>query len=254
MEESLMKPFHIVAKTISDAWFQLVYAIMDDENIYRQGIQRGSFENEQTRRQFPGASIYIEHPDKDIIPVFPPGLGIPPVTTREYIDDYYARYIVSGLIEGDEDYTYGSRILAESSKRLPPEWPGVEPSVRRSQISWLIDMLSRTPLTNQAVIEIATPYDITLKDPPCLRLIDFKVIPMDGKLVLTVSVYFRSWDLWAGLPSNLGAIEQLKSDIAEHTGLVNGPMYAYSAGLHIYGYQEELARIRTMKNKSASDK
>jgi len=62
-----------------------------------------------------------------------------------------------------------------------------------------------------------------------------------------VSCYFRSWDLWAGFPTNLGGIELLKRLVAEETGLHNGPMYAYSAGAHIYGYQEELARLRTHK-------
>ncbi|MEK7700154.1 MAG: thymidylate synthase, partial [Planctomycetota bacterium] len=57
----------------------------------------------------------------------------------------------------------------------------------------------------------------------------------------------RSWDLWAGFPTNLGGIEILKTYVASETNLKNGPMYAYSAGAHIYGYQEELARIRTLK-------
>jgi len=63
--------------------------------------------------------------------------------------------------------------------------------------------------------------------------------------VLTLSCYFRSWDLWAGFPVNLGGLELLKQYVAQETGLENGSMYCYSSGLHIYGYQEELARIRT---------
>jgi len=44
-------------------------------------------------------------------------------------------------------------------------------------------------------------------------------------------------------------LELLKQHVAEETGLKNGPMYAYSAGAHIYGYQEEIARIRTFRKK-----
>ena len=66
-----------------------------------------------------------------------------------------------------------------------------------------------------------------------------------------MSVYFRSWDLWAGFPSNLGGIELLKQFVAQECGLKNGSMYAYSAGLHIYGYQEEIARIRAMRPEEA---
>ena len=76
---------------------------------------------------------------------------------------------------------------------------------------------------------------------------NFKAIPSGDELVLTVSCYFRSWDLWAGFPTNLGGIELLKKFVASETNLKDGPMYAYSAGAHIYGYHEEIARLRTFK-------
>lgn len=123
-----------------------------------------------------------------------------------------------------------------------------------TQLERTIEILKETPLTNQAVVEIGSPEDFDIcigndgnLDPPCLRLLDFKAIPDGSDLVLTLSCYFRSWDLWAGFPSNLGGLELLKQYVAEEAGLKNGPMYAYSAGAHIYGYQEELARIRTLK-------
>ena len=73
-----------------------------------------------------------------------------------------------------------------------------------------------------------------------MRLIQMKV----RYGALHMSLYFRSWDAWAGLPSNLGGLEYLKQFVAQETGLTNGPMYAYSSGLHIYGYQEEIAKLR----------
>ncbi len=248
-----MKPIHIHAKTISDAWFQLLYNIFDGS--YRQAIQKGSFENEQYRLQYPGASVYIEHPDMDMVPVIPAALNIPAPTTMEYIENYFADYLMNPELAENETYKYASRIHEDCGYTPHELW---KPEAGMTQLERVIHMLKNTPLTNQAVLEIAKPNDIATcygkdgkLDPPCLRLIDFKVIPVDGKVVLTVSVYFRSWDLWAGFPSNLGGIELLKQYVANEAGLVNGPMYAYSAGLHIYGYQEEIARIRTMKKEAA---
>ena len=82
-----------------------------------------------------------------------------------------------------------------------------------------------------------------------VRLLDFKAIPAGDDLALTVTCYFRSWDLWAGFPTNLGGLELLKAYVASEAGLKNGPLYAYSSGAHIYGYQEDIARIRTLKQK-----
>jgi thymidylate synthase len=234
-----MLPFCLHAKTISDAWFQLIYNLFD--HSYTQKIQRGSFENEQYRLQYPGIAVFIEHPSEDMIPVIPPVLNIPAPTTMEYIEDYFANYLMDPELSENETYKYASRIHHPMPKG-------------GSQLERVIEVLKDTPLTNQAIVEIGSPDDHDIcygndgkLDPPCLRLLDFKAIPVGDELALTVSCYFRSWDLWAGFPTNLGGIELLKNYVAGETNLKNGPMYAYSAGAHIYGYQEELARIRTLK-------
>lgn len=249
-----MKPLHLEAKTISDAWFQLLFNIFD--NSYNQQIQKGSFENEQYRLQYPGVSVYIEHPSVDMVPVIPAGLGIDPPTTEEFNQSYFSNYIMNPELAENETYKYASRI-----QELVTELKNGKEGPDLPQLQRVIDILYSTPLTNQACIEVAKPTDIAQcygkdgkLDPPCLRLIDFKAIPIllqDGFIhnVLTVSVYFRSWDLWAGFPVNLAGIEYLKQYVASECGLVNGPMYAYSSGLHIYGYQEKFARIRTMRDK-----
>ncbi|MDP2278560.1 MAG: thymidylate synthase [Nitrospirota bacterium] len=234
-----MLHFCLHAKTISDAWFQLIYNIFDYS--YTQKIQKGSFENEQYRLQYPGMAVFIEHPGEDMIPVIPPALNIPSPTTMEYIENYFADYLMDPELSENETYKYSSRIHHPMPKG-------------GTQFERVIEMLKTTPLTNQAVIEIGSPDDLDVCignddkiDPPCLRLLDFKTVPINDELVLTVSCYFRSWDLWAGFPTNLGGIELLKNYVAGEANLKNGPMYAYSAGAHIYGYQEEIARIRTLK-------
>ncbi len=277
-----MKPIHLDCTTISDAWFQLVYNILEPAGAYIQNIQRGSFENSEYRIQYPGASFCISQPWVDMYPQVPKHLEIPNPTDEEYVTDYFVNYIMGTELAENETYTYGSRIN-EKVPRCKWEdeifysgWDG------KTQLDAIIKMLKETPLTNHAIIEIAQPTDITAcigkdnkNDPPCLRLIDFKVIPSDcpeckGKghflpngqiyvkcdrcnetgtiMTLTVSVYFRSWDLWAGLPSNLAAIEMLKQHVSGECNLENGSMYCYSSGLHLYGYQEEIAKIRTLKN------
>ncbi|NCO68381.1 MAG: thymidylate synthase [Nitrospirae bacterium CG_4_10_14_0_8_um_filter_41_23] len=234
-----MFPFFLTAKTIPDAWFQLIYNLFD--NAYAQKIQKGSFENEQRRLQYPGIAVYIEHPYYDMVPTIPPNSGIPAPTTKEYIEDYFVNYLMNPELAENETYRYSSRIHHPMPKG-------------GTQFERVIEILRETPLTNQAVIEIATPLDLDIccgkdgkLDPPCLRLLDFKVIPVDDELMLTVSAYFRSWDLWAGFPTNLGGIELLKQFVASETSLKNGPIYAYSAGAHIYGYQEQIARLRTLR-------
>lgn len=231
-----MQLLHIEAKTISDLWFQLIYNIFDKS--YKQEIQKGSFEGGQFRLQYPGLSCYIEYPWLDMIPVMPPALGIPAPTSMDYAVDYFTEYLMNPELSENETYRYSSRIHTPMPKG-------------GTQLERVISALKASPLSNQHIIEIGTPTDLDTCigadgkiDPPCLRLLDFKVIPPD---ILTATAYFRSWDIWAGLPSNLAGIELLKEYIAAEAGLKNGHMYAYSAGAHIYGYQEELAKIRCLK-------
>jgi len=56
-------------------------------------------------------------------------------------------------------------------------------------------------------------------------------------------VYFRSWDLWAGFPSNLAAIQLLKEYMADEIGVADGELVAMSKGMHLYEYCWELAGI-----------
>ena len=236
----------INATSIADAWFRLLYEVLPEAGAsYRQEIQKGSFEGEQCRFQFPAAAILIQYPQVDIVPVIPDGLGIPAPTTMEYIEDYFANYLMDPTLGENETYKYASRIHAPMDKG-------------GTQLSRVMNVLKHTPLTNQAIIEIGSPtdYDTCVGndgklEPPCLRLLDFKVLPHpDGKLYLSVTCYFRSWDLWAGFPTNLGGIELLKQFVAMQAGLENGPMYAYSAGLHVYGHHEEIVRLRTRREKA----
>jgi thymidylate synthase len=91
--------------------------------------------------------------------------------------------------------------------------------------------------TNQAFMAVGDSQSIFLADPPCLRGIDTRI--RYGKLHFVA--YFRSWDLWAGFPSNLAAIQLLKEYMASEIGVADGELIALSKGLHLYEYAWELA-------------
>ncbi len=113
-----------------------------------------------------------------------------------------------------------------------------------NQIEWVIDTYKKYgERNNQMVLQVAHPSDLTLLDPPCLRSIDTRI--QDDTLYFFV--YFRSWDLWNGFPANLGAIQNLKEYIAGEIGVKDGEMIVESKGLHLYGYAEDLAKLRCLK-------
>jgi thymidylate synthase len=114
-----------------------------------------------------------------------------------------------------------------------------------NQIEWLIETYKRFgSRNNQMVLQVAHPSDVTLLDPPCLRSIDTRI--QDESLHFIV--YFRSWDLWGGMPANLAGIQNLKEYMAGEIGVKDGEMIVESKGLHLYGYAEELAKLRCLKS------
>ena len=115
-----------------------------------------------------------------------------------------------------------------------------------NQIEWIIQTYKKYGhRNNQLVLQIAEPSDLSLIDPPCLRSIDTRI--QDNKLIFFV--YFRSWDLWGGLPANLAGIQNLKEYMAGEIGVEDGEMIVESKGLHLYGYAEDLAKLRCLKNE-----
>lgn len=70
---------------------------------------------------------------------------------------------------------------------------------------------------------------------------------------LSFVVYFRSWDLWAGLPCNLAGLQALKEYMAAEIGVEDGDMIVESKGLHLYGYSIDIAKMRCMKETITAD-
>ncbi len=252
IEKEFLEPVFIDAFDLDDAWFQTLSRILDKGHVYT--ITRGSYEG-QRRLEFDFVVVRAKKPSHQIIPIIPEGMSIPAPTDMDYIQGYLS-YLMTGSKTETEDYTYGERLVG----RL------VEPGAQVKQNTGGKNMASEMPLsvnqieevikiykkqgfgTNQAVMEIGMPSDIKLADPPCLRLIDTRV--RYGKLHFIL--YFRSWDLWGGFPSNLGGLELVKQYMAEEIGVEDGEIVAVSKGLHLYEYSWELAKMRTNKPNPAS--
>ena len=214
-----MKITLIEAKTLPEAWFLCCKRCLEEGHEYV--IDRGSFVG-QKRKEFDAITIKVEYPgSRPLVPDVP--TGIPPPSSMEYVESYLP-YLMTGVKQDGELYTYGEDI----DYQLPE----------------LIKMYRGDGYnTNQACMSVGNRESIFLEHSQCLRLIDTRI--RYGKLHFYV--YFRSWDLWAGLPSNLAAIQILKEYVASEIGVEDGEIVAYSKGLHLYDYQWELARALVRK-------
>jgi thymidylate synthase len=229
-----MRPVFIEATTLDDAWHQAVYNLFDHGTKYT--IDQGSYSGSE-RIEFDFVVIHIKRPaEEPRIPRIPEYLKIPPPTTTEYVAQYFESYIMSGRKGPGEDYTYGERLVKAEMKNISSGEHQVF-----SQIDETIERYKKYgPFNNQLILQIASPSDLLLDDPPCLRHIDTKI--RDG--ALHFFPYFRSWDLWGGFPANLAALQLLKEYMASEIGVNDGEIIAASKGLHIYRHVEELARLR----------
>lgn len=266
-----MKIHKIEARDLPDLWFQAVHDILDIGRTFT--IDRGSYAG-QTRLEYDYFIGHVKFPGaKPLLPDIPPALSIPNPVEESYIyggegyDRSYIEYIMSARKEPGESYTYGERLTRARISGDKKVWwaEGNDEIIEKkeidgkvvfeedghtylNQIEWIVDTYKKHgERNNQMVLQIAHPTDIALLDPPCLRSIDTRI--QDGKLHFYV--YFRSWDLWGGLPANLSGIQYLKEYMAAEIGVDDGEMIVESKGLHLYGYAEELAKIRCMKDEMA---
>lgn len=239
----MLKLIQINAVDIPDAWFQCISSVID--NGFKYEIQHGSYIG-QTRLEFDWITIYIKKPYAEpydlMLPQIPAHLNIPNPVADGYVEQYVP-YLMTAEKQEHEQYTYGSRLKTSGINEILCYF-GVQGNVEDlDQIEQWINVLKKTPNTNQAVLQVAQPLDHVLDDPPCLRHIDMRI--KNGKLIFYP--YFRSWDLWGGFPANLAGIAVLQKYMADVIGVETGSIVASSKGLHIYGYVEELAKLRANK-------
>lgn len=209
-----MKISLIEARDLSEAWFLCLRKSLTEGREYQ--IERGSYAG-QCRKEFDLVVVHIKHPGtRPLIPDIPP--GVPPPTSMEYVENYLPYLMVAHKAE-EEQYTYGQDL--------------------EMQIAEVIRMYRMDGHnTNQAYMAVGNSHSIFLTDPQCLRGIDTRISENKLNFVL----YFRSWDLWAGFPSNLAAVQLLKEYMASEIGVDDGELIAISKGLHLYEYAWELAQ------------
>jgi len=205
----------VEARDLPEAWFLCLRKTLTHGREYT--IERGSNVGHR-RKELDFIVLQVKHPGRrPIVPDVPQ--GVPPPSSMEYVENYL-QYLLTSLKADKEQYTYGEDLSV--------------------QIPELIRMYKEDGYnTNQGFMAVGSKESIKLPDPPCLRGIDTRVA--NGKLHFIL--YFRSWDLWAGFPSNLAGIQLLKEYVASEIGAEDGELIALSKGLHLYDYTWELARM-----------
>lgn len=209
----------IDARDLPEAWFLCIQKAMETGHEYL--VERGSHQG-QYRKEIDFVTLRVRYPGtRPLVPDTPEGL--PPPSSMDYVEQYLP-YLLCGVKEDREQYTYGIDI----EKQLPE----------------LIKILKEAGGgTNQACMSIGDAGSIFLSDPQCLRVIDARI--RYGKLHFYV--YFRSWDLWSGFPSNLAAIQILKEYVASEVGAEDGELIVCSKGLHLYDHHWKLAGMLLRK-------
>jgi thymidylate synthase len=240
----MLNCINIKARDIPDCWFQCIEACINHGRKYT--IDHGSYVG-QKRWELDFVTIHITHPgSRPLIPEMPSHLSrVPPPTTMDYVENDYLPYLMTDQpLKKEESYTYGLRVA-----------PQMEEIIKRYKEHGFG--------SNQECISVSHPEDINLDDPPCLRQIDTRIFSLEGlkhktyiganqskitscieEIALHFFVYFRSWDLWGGLPANLAAIRLMQEYMANCIGVEAGEIVAISKGLHLYNHIWDISKLR----------
>lgn len=210
-----MKISLIEARDLSEAFFKCCRQVLTEG--YEYTIDSGSFAGTR-RKELDMAVVQILHPGmRPLTPDVPQ--GVPPPSNRDYIEEYMS-YLMTDSRQPHELYTYGEDIA-----------PQIDTVIERYR--------TEGPESNQLCMSVGGRDSIGLEHSQCLRLVDTRI--RYGKLHFIV--YFRSWDLWAGFPTNLGGLQLLKEYMAKEIGVEDGEIICMSKGLHLYEHSWDFAMM-----------
>lgn len=254
----MFKPVFIEGTTLQDTWNLLLFNL--DRHGKQYHITKGSYAG-QYRLTFDFVAGFIKYPHKRPWNGWlPEGCNIPEPTDDKIIDDYFANYLMNGDCTPNEHYKYGTFIVGGVGKvydnYITNSWYERH---YPNQLEWVINHFKNSGYGNaHCSIIIGEPeskfaYDAPFKNESergtsaCLQNLDFRII----NSVLTCNVYYRSWSLWGGWPTNMGGFALLTQFIASELGDVEpGPLSFSCKDLHCYSQEFDLIKQRLHKDNN----
>ena len=241
---------HFEATNLGDAWYQILYAIMDQGRDYT--IDKGSFEGRD--RLGLSVTVEIKFPGSiPLAPIMPEGIDVASPTTQEDIEEY-STYLMTPVRQPHEHYTYGEDLhwlikwVINYYKTNGYGTTHCYMAVGRPETVFFYDqnvdysetvfVQKRTegkqsnPVMGRIISNLWNKNPKNKPSSQCLRGIDTWID--DEKLHFWV--YFRSWDHWGGFPVNLGGIQLMKEYMASEIGVKDGILVASSKDLHLYDH------------------
>jgi thymidylate synthase len=223
-----MEHIKIDAFDNSDAYGKILYAINNVGIPFRVG-----FGSEETETKKINVTLVIKHPEN--LPL----IHDKAPNDMKYVNWYFMHDLWFAQDETDSkeekntaDYTYGTLL------RQPYD-----------QITKCVERFVEEFNDRQNTMVLRRPEHMEKGfNPPCLTMIDPEII--DGQMHLTC--YFRSWDAYAGLPSNIAAIQlfnqSLVNEINERLSdnvqkITTGMLIFHSKNCHVYKRAYELLKI-----------
>ena len=276
-----MKCAHIEARDLPDAWFQTIYAVLEQGREFK--IDHGSYAGSK-RLEFDYVTINIANPcfgmPHDRLPKIPAHYNIPDPVNPDYVfggksheGRPYVESVMTATKEKNESYTYGERLTEFPIQEAPLDivWFGNARKDLGGDGRKIIHIEDELWENKQFIFEKTFPYRV------CLNQIEYAIWRYrksghrNNQIVLQIAhpsdmliqdppclrqidtriqdgvlhfiIYFRSWDLWGGFPANLAGLTYLMTYMADAMGVGRGSFVCSSKGLHIYKYVWELAEI-----------
>jgi len=225
-----MKHVKITAFDLPDAWYQVLKRIWNEGEDF--SVRYGS-EVTETRKL--DVTLEVLHPENR------PLVHEKAACDMRYVMNYFMEYLWFGEKKPDETYTYSSRL------RSPVDQ--IEAAIER----YVDELFDR-----QVALVVRIPEDIQKEhrgkrhEPPCLTILDTEIArdSNDKKLKLTLTGYWRSWDVYAAVPANLAGLQLFSEAFVKEVNakgkdkhgnkwkeVHTGKMIMHSKNCHIYERQ-----------------
>lgn len=254
-----MKYKFIRAFSCPDAWYKTNNEIWNHGETFVVG-----YGSQKTETKKLNVSILVTNPEDE------PQVDVKAPNDPNYVKTYSLRYLCTPLKEEWETYTYGSRLFEPYNQ---PE--KVIENFSNFKNDRQQTMVIRTPndLDKRIALKTKKGIEIVEHHPPCLTVIDTEIT---GDNRLDFTSYFRSWDAYRGLPSNIPGIQMLNHMMVnginergrekhkDWEDVRTGELLFHSKNCHIYkdcyGFVEELLstdsksylqKIQEMKKSNA---